>query len=131
LIFFFNQGVRSLKNSTKNTSSIRFQTWPVLALLMGALTAICLPVHAAEAVAPAKKASAPASDKVAPGVKAAPHNTSNADKKGKGKVGPGPNPPGPKPEQAVKVKKKGQTSKVVKKTKTPAATAPAETPAKK
>jgi hypothetical protein len=120
-----------MKNATQKTPFIRTRNWPVLGLLVGTLTAMCLPTHAADVIAPAKKASAPASNKVAAGVKAAPHNTSNADKKGRGKVGPGPQPPVDGDKQAAKVKKNSRTSKTVKKTATPAVVAPAEAPVKK
>jgi hypothetical protein len=119
-----------MRNATQKTPFIRTRNWPVLGLLVGTLTAMCLPTHAAEVITPAKKASAPASNKVAAGVKAAQHNTSNAEKKGKGKVGPGPQPPVDGDKKVAKIKKNSQTSKTVKKIATPTAAAPAETPAK-
>ncbi len=104
-----------MRNATQKAPFARTRIRLMLGWLVGTLTALCLPVHAADVIAPAKKASASVSDKVAPGVKVAPHNTSNAEKKGRGKVGPGSQPPVDGDKKAA----------------TPAAVAPAETPAKK
>ena len=120
-----------MRNATQKAPFARTRIRLMLGWLVGTLTALCLPVQAADGIAPAKKASAPASDKVAPGVKAAPHHTSNADKKGMGKVGPGPQPPVDNDKKAAKVKKDSQTTKAVRKTATPAVVAPTETPVKK
>jgi hypothetical protein len=115
-----------MRNATQKTPFTRTRIWPVLGWLVGTLTAMCLPAHAADAIAPAKKASAPVSSKVAPGIKPTPHKTSDAENKEKGKIGPGPQPPGPKDKKAAKAKKNSRTAKAVKKT-----VAPTETPVKK
>jgi hypothetical protein len=109
----------------------------VLGLLVGVLMTMYPSVHAADAVAPVKKASAPKTDtktdKAALPITSNQHKSSTTEEAVMGKIGPVPTPPGPKEggEQQERAKKLGKTPKAVKKTETPAKAAPAETPAMK